>query len=71
MVVDAVAITILQPADAPPALSPAVEAKRIVGHLGDPQPPARIPLEGDRIRHQRLGGHQLDPVAGQQFHRPE
>ena len=64
VVVPAVIITILQPADAPPVLPIAVKAKRIVGHLGDPQPPTRIPLERNGIKHQRFGGHQLDPVAG-------
>ena len=68
VVVAAVTVAILQPADAPSGLAFPVEAKRIVGHLGNPQPPGLVPLECDRIRHQRLGGHQLDPVAGQQFH---
>ena len=65
MVVAAVAIAILQPADAPSMFSLAVEAERIVGHLGNPQPSGFIPLERDRIHHQRLGGHQFDSVAGQ------
>ena len=71
MVVCAVAVAILQPTDAPPGLSPAVEAKWVVSHFGNPQPPVCLPLERDRVRHQWLGGHQLDPVAGQQFHRLE
>ena len=69
LLVDAVAVDVLEHPDAAPFATPRVLLRDrgvlvVLGELGDIEPPVLVEVDGDRAAQQRLGGDQLDAEPG-------
>ena len=62
--IPAVAIGVFKTPDAATRSAVAIHAGGIIGHFHHPQPSLRVPIEGNRIEHLWLAGHELDSVTG-------
>ena len=64
MVVASVIISIFKNADTATRFSIVVQAKRVVGHLHNPQASVLVPLKRHRILHERLVDHEFHLESG-------
>ena len=65
VIIASVIVAVFEDPDAAARFSVVVQAKRVIGHLCNPEAPVFVPFERHRIHHQRFADHEFDLVAGQ------